>query len=141
MTEKLILGIETSCDDTSIAILKGNANRHDQVPELLALNSFSQEVLLKKWGGVVPEIAARNHLEKIHPLLEATLENSNIKLSEIDLFAVTTHYFDFSRQRQSLRPVRRRAHYLLEFCCRNFWCCGFENDFIVHMQYSLRELA
>ncbi len=69
MKEKLILGIETSCDDTSIAILKGDPNRLDQVPELLALNSFSQEVLLKKWGGVVPEIAARNHLEKITPLL------------------------------------------------------------------------
>jgi len=91
MTEKLILGIETSCDDTSIAILRGDANRLGQVPELLALNSFSQEVLLKKWGGVVPEIAARNHLEKIHPLLEATLENTQIKLSDIDLFAVTTH--------------------------------------------------
>jgi N6-L-threonylcarbamoyladenine synthase len=91
MTEKIILGIETSCDDTSIAILKGNPDHLDQLPTLLAHHSFSQEIILKKWGGVVPEIAARNHLEKIHPLVEAALETTKFKLNEIDLFAVTTH--------------------------------------------------
>ena len=91
MTEKIILGIETSCDDTSISIVKGDPNNLQQVTKVIAINSFSQEIILKKWGGVVPEIAARNHLEKIHPLLEVTLENANIKLADIDLFAVTTH--------------------------------------------------
>ena len=65
MSEKIILGIETSCDDTSIAILKGNPDvvldPKSARPTLLVLNSFSQEMLLEKWGGVVPEIAARNH--------------------------------------------------------------------------------
>jgi N6-L-threonylcarbamoyladenine synthase len=91
MKEKIILGIETSCDDTSIAIVRGIPDKSNQVTEVIAMNSFSQEVLLKKWGGVVPEIAARNHLEKIHPLLEVTLENSNLKLEQIDGLAVTTH--------------------------------------------------
>ena len=88
---KIILGIETSCDDTSIAILKGNPDNLSQNTELLAHQSFSQELILQKWGGVVPEIAARNHLEKITPLLQATLANANITLADIDLVAVTTH--------------------------------------------------
>lgn len=91
MKEKLILGIETSCDDTSIAILKGNPDDLSQKPTLLSHQSFSQELLLLKWGGVVPEIAARNHLEKIGPLLKASLKEANIKISEFDLLAVTTH--------------------------------------------------
>jgi N6-L-threonylcarbamoyladenine synthase len=74
MNEKLILGIETSCDDTSIAILKGNTDNLSLKPEILAHCSFSQEIILQKWGGVVPEIAARNHLEKLTPLLESALE-------------------------------------------------------------------
>lgn len=89
--EKLILGIETSCDDTSIAILKGNPDQLNEKPELLAHQSFSQEMLLAKWGGVVPEIAARNHLEKISPLLDSSLKLAGAKLSQINLVAVTTH--------------------------------------------------
>ena len=62
MKENLILGIETSCDDTSIAILRGNPDDLSAKPVLLAHQSFSQELILQRWGGVVPEIAARNHL-------------------------------------------------------------------------------
>lgn len=91
MKENLILGIETSCDDTSIAILKGNPDDLSQKPVLLAHQSFSQELILRKWGGVVPEIAARNHLEKIAPLLESAFEVAKIDISQIDLVAVTTH--------------------------------------------------
>lgn len=91
MKEKIILGIETSCDDTSIALLKGDPDRLSVIPTLLSHQSFSQELLLRKWGGVVPEIAARNHLEKITPLLAACFEEAGLKLSDIDLVAVTTH--------------------------------------------------
>ncbi len=91
MKEKIILGIETSCDDTSIAIIKGNPERLDVIPEVIAHQSFSQELLLKPWGGVVPEIAARNHLEKITPLLAECFDLAKMKLSDIDLVAVTTH--------------------------------------------------
>lgn len=89
--KKLILGIETSCDDTSIAILKGNPDDLSQKPVLLSHQSFSQELILQKWGGVVPEIAARNHLEKLTPILEAALKEAKVKISDIDLVAVTTH--------------------------------------------------
>lgn len=91
MKEKFILGIETSCDDTSIAILKGNPDDLSQLPVLLAHQSFSQELILQKWGGVVPEIAARNHLEKLTPILTSALNEASVKISEIDLVAVTTH--------------------------------------------------
>ncbi len=94
MSEKIILGIETSCDDTSIALLKGDQKdvlALKKLPELLVLNSFSQEMLLEKWGGVVPEIAARNHMEKIVPLLKETLKKADLKLKDIDLVSVTTN--------------------------------------------------
>ncbi len=90
MNEKLILGIETSCDDTSIALIQGNVEDFNQLPKILAFESFSQELLLKKWGGVVPEIAARNHMEKIPPLLESVFKSANKKFSQIDLISVTT---------------------------------------------------
>lgn len=90
MKEKLILGIETSCDDTSIALIQGNVEDFNQLPKILAFESFSQEILLRKWGGVVPEIAARNHMEKIPPLLESVMNHAQKKYAEIDLISVTT---------------------------------------------------
>lgn len=91
MKEKIILGIETSCDDTSIALLKGNPDDLSQSPTLLSHQSYSQELLLKKWGGVVPEIAARNHLEKLTPILEASFKEAGVGIDQVDLLAVTTH--------------------------------------------------
>lgn len=86
--EKLVLGIETSCDDTSICILK---EVEGKCPAVLSLKFFGQEEILTKWGGVVPEIAARNHLEKITPLLKSTFEEANLNPSDISLIAVTTN--------------------------------------------------
>lgn len=91
MTTKFILGIETSCDDTSIAILEVNPLDRDSIPTILSFNLFSQETLLAKWGGIVPEIAARNHLEKIVPLLDQTLTEAKLSPSDIDLIGVTTN--------------------------------------------------
>lgn len=85
----LVLGIETSCDDTSMALIAHEEG--NKTPNLLGHLSFSQEVLLKAWGGVVPEIAARNHMEKLVPLLKTLLEESKISLQSIDLIGVTTH--------------------------------------------------
>ena len=81
-----ILGIETSCDDTSIAIMSSD----DDKVKILSHVSFSQEEILSKWGGVVPELAARNHLEKITPLLVEASSIAKIKFNEIDLIGVTT---------------------------------------------------
>jgi N6-L-threonylcarbamoyladenine synthase len=91
MKTKLILGIETSCDDTSIAILKGNPEELAQLPTLLAHHSFSQEIILKRWGGVVPEIASRNHVLKITPLLDECFKEAKLGPKDIDLIAVTSH--------------------------------------------------
>lgn len=91
MNTKIILGIETSCDDTSIALLQGDPIDPDGRPEVLAFETFSQEKILEKWGGVVPEIAARNHLDKLAPLLEHTFQSAKISVKKIDLIGVTTY--------------------------------------------------
>jgi N6-L-threonylcarbamoyladenine synthase len=86
---KIILGIETSCDDTSLCLLKGDPEDLSSSPVILAHHSFSQEEILKTWGGVVPEIAARNHMAKLAPLLKKVLKTSGRSLEEIDLIGVT----------------------------------------------------
>ena len=86
----ITLGIETSCDDTSICLLK-TGNKSDNLPEVLAHKSFSQETILQEWGGVVPEIAARNHLAKITPLLKQVFQQAGMKASDVDQIGVTTH--------------------------------------------------
>jgi len=82
----VVIGIETSCDDTSIALLK----KESETTEILSHVSFTQEELLKKWGGVVPEIAARNHMDKLAPLITETLNQASMKLFDIDYIGVTT---------------------------------------------------
>ena len=90
-SKKIILGIETSCDDTSICLLKGKAGHYQSPPEILAHLSFSSEEMLKYWGGIVPEIAARNHVEKLTPLLDQAFQKSDLELTDVDLISVTTH--------------------------------------------------
>lgn len=81
MTEKLILAIETSCDETSVAVTKGTG--------ILANVVSSQANLHRQWGGVVPEAAARAHVEAILPTLQLAISNAGIALEEVDLIAVT----------------------------------------------------
>ena len=88
MTKKrIILAIETSCDDTSIALMEVQ----DGVPKILSLNSYSQDFLLAKWGGVVPELAARSHVKALPPLLEVSFQEAQLKPEDITEIAVTTH--------------------------------------------------
>jgi N6-L-threonylcarbamoyladenine synthase len=77
----LILGIETSCDETAAAVMQGR--------ELLSNCVFSQISLHAKYGGVVPEIASRSHLEKIGPIVRAALGDAGVTIEEIDHIAVT----------------------------------------------------
>jgi len=86
--EQLVLGIETSCDDTSVALLKHTKGK---IPEILAVELFNQEKILEKFGGIVPEIASRNHTEKLPYLLKDILTQTNITLDKIDIIGVTTH--------------------------------------------------
>ncbi len=78
----LILGIETSCDDTAAAVV---AHGTDVRASLVS----SQYAIHAPYGGVVPELACRRHTEVIRPLLDATLEQANVTLDEIDVIAAT----------------------------------------------------
>jgi N6-L-threonylcarbamoyladenine synthase len=80
-----ILAIETSCDDTSISILKENNGCF----ELLTNEVSSQTKLHAQWGGVVPNLAAREHKKNIFPLLDRVLTISGLSPSDIDLIAIT----------------------------------------------------
>ena len=80
--EKLTLGIETSCDETSAAVLRGTR-------ELLSSVIATQIPIHQKYGGVVPEIASRNHILSILPVVEQALEEANVRLVDIDQIAVT----------------------------------------------------
>ncbi len=78
-----VLALETSCDETAAAVLDG-ADR------ILANVVYSQIEEHAAYGGVVPEVASRSHLEALPSLLEETLKRSGRALSEIDAFAATT---------------------------------------------------
>ena len=82
MSGPLILAVETSCDETAVAILAGPG-------ELLASEIASQVNLHQRFGGVVPEVASRNHLIKIEPLLEGAFEHAGCLLSDLDCIAAT----------------------------------------------------
>lgn len=78
----LILGIESSCDETAAAVVRdGN--------EILSSVISSQIDIHKKWGGVVPEIASREHLVKIDPIVDEAIERAAVMLQDIDAIAVT----------------------------------------------------
>jgi N6-L-threonylcarbamoyladenine synthase len=76
-----ILGIETSCDETSVAILKDNK---------ILSNVISSQLFHSEFGGVVPEIASREHLKNLPYILSSAIEKSGIKMSELDLIACTS---------------------------------------------------
>ena len=78
----LILGIESSCDETSVAIVKNGR-------EVLSNVIATQIDIHKKYGGVVPEIASRNHVENITFVIEEALEKAGITLEEVDAICCT----------------------------------------------------
>ncbi len=77
-----ILAIETSCDETSVAIIENGRN-------VLSNIVSSQIEIHKEYGGVVPEIASRHHIENILPVFNEALEKANCTIEEIDYIAVT----------------------------------------------------
>jgi len=77
-----ILAIETSCDETSAAVVKDGA-------EVLSNIVASQVEFHKKYGGIVPEIASRKHIEVINPIIQDALDQAKTKLKDIDAVAVT----------------------------------------------------
>jgi len=77
----IILAIETSCDETSAAVYQANKG-------ILSNAIFSQIDLHQKYGGVMPEIASRSHLEKINIIVQKALDDANVTLDNIDIIAV-----------------------------------------------------
>lgn len=77
----LILGIESSCDDTGVAVLNG--------PDEVRYSQVASQWVHEKFGGVVPEIAAREHLASLDPLVKDALTSAAITPQDIDLIAVT----------------------------------------------------
>ncbi len=80
-----ILSIETSCDETAVAILKSDGSNLNILANIVS----SQVKLHAKWGGVVPNLAAREHLKNIIPVLAEALQTAKITPEKIDLIAVT----------------------------------------------------
>jgi N6-L-threonylcarbamoyladenine synthase len=83
-----VLALETSCDETAVAILCGRDDHSG--PELLASEVASQIAAHEKYGGIVPEIASRNHLLYAPRLLNRTAKTSKIALSDVNAFAATS---------------------------------------------------
>ena len=81
MSQPLVLGIETSCDETAIGIVKGRT--------LLANEIASSVQEHARFGGVVPEIASRAHVEAMIPALDRALKTAKVSLNDVDAIAVT----------------------------------------------------
>lgn len=78
----IVLGIETSCDETSVAVVKNGR-------EVLSNVINSQIKIHEEYGGVVPEIASRNHVQNINMVVKEALKQANITFEEIDLISCT----------------------------------------------------
>jgi len=78
----LSLAIETSCDETSVAVIK---NKREVISNVI----YSQIDIHKKFGGVVPEVASRNHLEKISQIVDEALNEAECSLDDLDYISVT----------------------------------------------------
>ncbi len=82
MSEPLVLGIETSCDETGVGIVRGTTLLADEVA-----TSVDQHA---RFGGVVPEVASRAHLEAMVPTIERACSKAGVKLADVDAIAVTS---------------------------------------------------
>ena len=83
----IILGIETSCDETAVSLISEN---NDGNPQILSNIISSQVDIHKEFGGVVPELAARAHSEKIDLITQKAINESGVKVNNISAIAVTS---------------------------------------------------
>jgi N6-L-threonylcarbamoyladenine synthase len=82
----IVLGIESSCDETGVALVNCEGS---EVPRLLAHALHSQAEMHRDYGGVVPELASRDHIRRVLPLLEQVLSQAHVALEGIDAIAFT----------------------------------------------------
>ncbi|HTF91394.1 MAG TPA: tRNA (adenosine(37)-N6)-threonylcarbamoyltransferase complex transferase subunit TsaD, partial [Verrucomicrobiae bacterium] len=78
----IVLGVETSCDDTAAAVLQDGRT-------ILANVVSSQDQVHGPYGGVVPELASRQHIKSVLPIVDAALKNAGTTLDDVDGIAVT----------------------------------------------------
>ena len=78
----LLLAIESSCDETAAAVLAG-------ARDVRAMTVYTQIPLHRKYGGVVPEIASRHHLDNVNTVIQQALDEAGVTLDDIDLIGVT----------------------------------------------------
>lgn len=83
----LVLGIESSCDETGVALVEGVAG--EPVPRLLAQALHSQVAMHADYGGVVPELASRDHIRRVLPLTRQVMAEAGRTLAELDVVAYT----------------------------------------------------
>ncbi len=88
--DEIILAIETSCDETAAAVLKGPIKLGQPQFRMLSSVIKSQIAIHQKTGGVVPEVAARAHIQNILPVTEKALREAKLELEDIDYLAVTS---------------------------------------------------
>ena len=87
----LILGIESSCDETGVALVESDARFGGQVvlPKLLSHALYSQVAMHQAYGGVVPELASRDHIRRVIPLAREVMAEAQKSLQEVDVVAYT----------------------------------------------------
>ena len=78
----LVLGIETSCDETAAAVLENGTTLRSNI-------IASQDEIHSQYGGIVPELAGRSHVERIHHIIQTALDEAGVSLDDIDLIAAT----------------------------------------------------
>jgi N6-L-threonylcarbamoyladenine synthase len=84
-----VLGFESSCDETGVALVEVPAPGQGGAPRLLAQALHSQIAMHQAYGGVVPELASRDHIRRVLPLTREVLQAANLSLQEVDLIAYT----------------------------------------------------
>ncbi|MEQ1659369.1 MAG: tRNA (adenosine(37)-N6)-threonylcarbamoyltransferase complex transferase subunit TsaD, partial [Hylemonella sp.] len=85
-TAPLILGIESSCDETGVALVQTDGS---PVPQLLSHALYSQIEMHQAYGGVVPELASRDHIRRVLPLTTQVMQEAGKSLQDIDVVAYT----------------------------------------------------
>src|ERR1700757_4540449 len=101
MTHPLVLGIETSCDETGVGLVRGH--------ELLADSVATSVAEHARFGGVVPEVASRAHLEAMIPAFDRALETAGVKPGQIDALAVTAGPGRGGARRGGVPPAKPSA--------------------------------
>ena len=84
-----ILGFESSCDETGVALVDAPASAADGAPRLLAEALYTQAAMHADYGGVVPELASRDHIRRVLPLTRQVLQQAGCTLADVDAVAYT----------------------------------------------------